>query len=563
MFRFLMHFFSITPFTAFLILVYTIILVILKNKTSKKIWCLLCCVPLMVSIIHFMVYYVPHNPTFLKVYAFMYVGSLIIALIPFIYNKKVLCNVISYISIFIVFGCFIMTMFETINFESVHNLSYYNYTDSFKKTINILKKEYVLNKHKEIDYDYLYNKYYPSIEEAQKNKDAQLYYKTMFEFSKNFKDGHFHFGIWDEDLEKLVQKYEFVNSYANRDYGFGSIVLSDGNIAAIGVEKHSEAYAKGLRNGMIITKKDGEDVRQILNNITTPLDPFPVYEDEKIFNSLFVFAQGNEEIRVSFLDEDENENTITVKSTDNINSRALNMYYALTDTVDLDNLTTRMLDEDTGYIYIAHEYYSPFKGALGYIIDDSSYLTKVVDKKLEELKSKGMTNLIIDLRGNVGGYLTESEAIASLFTKNTSFVAKIAKYNSDLFDKSYLRGNGKYADLPVTVLVNSNTKSAGDCLAYLLSQNFNTKIVGYTTTNNSAQSIGGIIFLSGGESYITYPIYRTYDDENKIFIDPSSNGEATIKLTDRVEFTQDNIVDILLNNNTSDYLLRYVLDKYN
>ena len=563
MFRFLLHFFSITPFTAFLILVYTIVLVVFKNKTSKKIWCLLCCVPLMVSIVHFIVYYVPHNSTFLRVYAFMYVGSLIVALIPFLYNKKRLCSVISYISIFIVFGCFIMTLFETINFESVHNLSYYSYTDSFKKTINILKKEYVLNKHKEIDYDYLYNKYYPSIEEAQNKKDAQLYYKTMFEFSKNFKDGHFHFGIWDEDLEKLVQKYEFVNGYANRDYGFGSVLLSDGNIAAIGVEKHSEAYAKGLRNGMIITKKDGEDVRQILNTIMTPLDPYPVYEDEKLFNSFFVFAQGNEEIRVSFLDEENKENTITVKSINDVNSRSLNLYFALTDTVRLDNLATRMLDEDTGYIYIQNEYYSPFKGAIGYMIDDSSYLTEVVDKKLEELKKKGMTNLVIDLRGNEGGYFTESEAIASLFTNNKIFTAKIAKYNSNLYDKTYLRGNGKYSELPVTVLVNSNTKSAGDFLAYLLSLNFNTKIVGYTTTNNSAQSIGGIIFLSGGESYITYPIYRVYDDENKIFIDPSAGGEATIKLTDKVEFTKDNIVEIFLNNNTSDYLLRYVLDKYN
>ena len=559
MFRLMWHFLSVGSMVSFIIFIFSIFLIFLKKKVSKKVWRILCFVPLIISIIHFIVYFTP-NDFIISRFLFMYVFSILILLLQFIYNKEKIFKFSSIIIIILSFISFSMTFYGTIMDENIHNLNYYSYTDSFNKTISILKKEYVLNEHKKIDYDKLYSKYYPLIEQAEKNNDEQLYFKTMFEFSKNFKDGHFQFEIYYTTLEEAVGRYTFMDDYYDKDYGFASVLLSNGNVVAILVDEDSEAYNKGLRDGMIITKKDNIDIMKVLDEIITPIESYPVLEDEKLINSFYLFGSGSDIINVSFLNEESKEITISVHSTNNPPSKPDELYYKIMyyDT-NLENLDTKMLDNNTGYIYISDEMYSPFKGTIGYLLDDSSYLTKIVDKKIQNLINQGMTNLIIDLRANSGGYMTESEAIASLFTNDNYLVSKDAKYNSNLYDKSYLKGNGKYANMNITILVNSDTSSAGDCLTYMFSIMPNAKIVGFTNSNNSAQSVGGIIFLSGGTSYISYPIYKSLDNNDKILIDTDSTGLANVKLDYRINLTQENIKEIFYSDEDYDYLLNFAL----
>ena len=559
MFRLMWHFLSVGSMVSFIIFIFSIFLIFIKKKVSKKVWRILCFVPLIISIIHFIVSFTP-NDFIISRFLFMYVFSILILLLQLIYNKEKIFNFSSIIIIILSFISFSMTFYGTIMDENIHNLNYYSYTDSFNKTISILKKEYVLNEHKKIDYDKLYSKYYPLIEQAEKNNDEQLYFKTMFEFSKNFKDGHFQFEIYYTTLEEAVERYTFMDDYYDKDYGFASVLLSNGNVVAILVDEDSEAYNKGLRDGMIITKKDNIDILKVLDEIIAPIESYPVLEDERLINSFYLFGSGNDIINVSFLNEENEEITISVHSTNNSPSKPDELYYKIMyyDT-NLENLDTKMLDNNTGYIYISDEMYSPFKGAIGYLFDDSSYLTKIVDKKIQNLINQGMTNLIIDLRANSGGYMTESEAIASLFTNDNYLVSKDAKYNSNLYDKSYLKGNGKYANMNITILVNSDTSSAGDCLTYMFSKMPNAKIVGFTNSNNSAQSVGGIIFLSGGTSFISYPIYKSLDSNNKILIDTDSTGLANVKLDYRINLTQENIKEIFYSDEDYDYLLNFAL----
>lgn len=548
---------------SFIIFLLSVILIIIKKKVNKRLWCVLCFIPLAISIIHFIVYFVP-NDFIIRNFLFMYIFSILFLVLPFIYNKEKIFKISSIIIIILGFISFFMTFYNTIMVENIHNLNYYSYTDSFNKTISILKKEYVLNEHKKIDYDKLYSKYYPLIEQAENENNEQLYYKTMFEFSRNFKDGHFKFEIYYTTLEETIRRLDFANDYYNKDYGFGSVLLSDGNIVAILVDENSEAYNKGLRDGMIITKKDNIDIHKVLDEIITNIGACPVLEDERLLNSFYLFGQGNDEINVSFLNEENEEITITIRATDNTTSKLDELYWKIMyQDYDLENLDTKMLDSNTGYIYVSNEMYSPFKGAVGYLFDDSSYLTKVVDEKLQNLINQGMTDLIIDLRVNSGGYFTESAAIASLFTNDSYLVLKDAKYFSNLYDKSYLRGNGKYSDMKITVLVNSDTASAGDCLAYLLSKNPNVRLVGFTNSNNSAQSVGGVIFLSGGTSLINYPIYKSYGNDDKIFIDTDFTGMANIKLDYRINITKENIKDIFYSDENYDYVLNYAIQLMN
>jgi C-terminal processing protease CtpA/Prc len=479
-----------------------------------------------------------------------------------LFNKEKLFKIFKVIMVILGLFCYFMTFYKTIMIENVHNLTYDSYTNSFKKSLKILEKEYVLNDYKKINYNYLYDKYYPSIEDAELNNDEYLYYKTMFEFAREFKDGHFIFELYYNNyytnLDDLIEKYQFLNDYNNRNYGFASILLSNNEVVAILVDKDSDAYRLGLRDGMTITKKDNQDINELIDDIITPLDGYPVYDDERLMNSFYLFATGEESITVSFIDETGEEKTIEVTPIDYEDKpdMLLEKFFYYDDT--LNNLDTKMLNNDTGYIYIKSEMYAPFRGAISYLTNDASYLTKIIDEKLEQLKSSGMKKLIIDLRANSGGYETESIAIASLFTTDNYIVSKTSKGKSKLYDYTSLKGNGKYSDIKTIVLVNSYTASAGDLLAYMLSKCKNTTLIGITNSNNSAQSVGGMIYLSGGTAYISYPIYTSYNNDETIQIDTNDERIANIKVDERIELNKNNIAEIVYSNN--DYLLEYAIN---
>ena len=558
MYRLINHLFNISLLLLFVYLIIVIVLYIFKNKMNNKVSRVLCLSSMIIAIIHYIYYYVPDDFQ-VSIFLFIYIYPIFIIIWQLFKRFKKVFKVLFYILMFFgIFG-YVLTYYVTLQMDNLHVLTRYRYTNSFNKTIEILKKEYVLNEHKKIDYNYLYDKYYSLVKQAEENNDEELYMKTMYEFSSNFKDGHFIFNIFDENIKK-----KFYKQYYNKDYGFGTILLSNGNVAAILVDKNSEAYKKGLRDGMIITKKDNLNVEEAMRDIVIPKNNYPVLEDELLFKSFYLFATGNEKVNVTFINKDGKEKNIEVSSISDENNKPEKlwnkiMYYD----EKLNNFDTKVINKNTGYIVVNHENTDIFKGLICYGIDDASYyMDEILDKKIGNLVNQGISTLIIDLRNNNGGYLVEAEAIASMFTKDSYLVLKEAKYNSNLYNKSYLKGNGKYSDLKLIVLVNSNTISSGDILTYLLKKNENTKVIGFTNSNNSSQSIGGLILLSGGKFSIVYPTYKALDENNNVFIDSDYNRDATLKLDVRLDLTKENINDIVYSNDDYDYLLEYVVNNY-
>ena len=558
MYRLINHLFNISLVLLFVYLIIVIVLYIFKNKINNKVSRIILLCPLFMAIVHYIYYYVSSDFQ-ISIFLFIYIYPIFIIIWQLFKRFKKVFKVLFYILMFFGMFGYILTYYVTLQMDNLHVLTRYRYTNSFNKTIEILKKEYVLNEHKKIDYNYLYDKYYSLVKQAEENNDEELYMKTMYEFSSNFKDGHFIFNIFDENIKK-----KFYKQYYNKDYGFGTILLSNGKVSAILVDKDSEAYKKGLRDGMIITKKDNLNVEDVMRDIVIPKNNYPVLEDELLFKSFYLFATGNEKVNITFINKDGKEKNIEVSSINDENNKPKKlwnkiMYYD----EKLNNFDTKVINKNTGYIVINHENTDIFKGLVGYGIDDASYyMDEILDKKIGNLVNQGISTLIIDLRNNNGGYLVEAEAIASMFTKDSYLVLKEAKYNSNLYDKSYLKENGKYSDLKLIVLVNSNTISSGDILTYLLKKNENTIVIGFTNSNNSSQSIGGLILLSGGKSSIVYPTYKALDENDNIFIDPDYNRDATLKLDVRINLNKENIKDIVYSNDDYDYLLEYVVNNY-
>ncbi len=134
---------------------------------------------------------------------------------------------------------------------------------------------------------------------------------------------------------------------------------------------------------------------------------------------------------------------------------------------------------------------------------------------LEELETTGLQGLILDLRDNSGGYVEEALAMCSLFTEGV--LINVREKNS-LWEE--IRGPKMEEQeplcLPMVVLVNGGTASAGEIMASALKDNKAAVLVGEVTFGKGTMQTlfrlgdGGCLKLTTAE--FTSPHGRTIKD---------------------------------------------------
>ncbi len=98
-----------------------------------------------------------------------------------------------------------------------------------------------------------------------------------------------------------------------------------------------------------------------------------------------------------------------------------------------------------------------------------------------ELKKQGATKLIIDLRNNPGGLLNESVKIVGLFVKKGSLVVSTKGKGKQWNNKLHTRRQPIDTDIPIAVLVNSNSASAAEIVSGALQDLDRAVIIGQRT----------------------------------------------------------------------------------
>ncbi|MFA7298369.1 MAG: S41 family peptidase [Candidatus Absconditabacterales bacterium] len=122
------------------------------------------------------------------------------------------------------------------------------------------------------------------------------------------------------------------------------------------------------------------------------------------------------------------------------------------------------------------------KEVLGYINisiigEETENLLK---KTLSELKSQNVKGIILDLRGNGGGLLPVSVEISSHFIPKGKLVVS-TKYSTFEDEKLLSAGYEDYQNLPIVVLVDGLTASAGEIIALALQEQIGAQLVGTQT----------------------------------------------------------------------------------
>jgi len=108
---------------------------------------------------------------------------------------------------------------------------------------------------------------------------------------------------------------------------------------------------------------------------------------------------------------------------------------------------------------------------------------------MADLKQQGCRALILDLRWCPGGYVDPGARITGMFLKDGAVIAKMDYRNKQqagsVADLTAPAGGGKYADLPLVVLVGQETTGGGELIACGLRDNDRCVIVGQRTVGRA------------------------------------------------------------------------------
>ena len=256
-----------------------------------------------------------------------------------------------------------------------------------------------------------------------------------------------------EEFEKYME------SNSGSFIGIGVyITVVDDKVTVSGLVEGGSAEKSGIKAGDIIQKVDGEDIGNDINKAVS-------------------LITGKEEKTLSITIERAEEGTFVV-----------NVKRAKVETISVDG---EMVSNDIGYIRLKN-----------FNKNSSSQFSK----KLDELTNSGMKGLVLDLRGNGGGYLDEAIKIASEFIPNGEIVTyTIDKYDNKIVHKSI--GNSVH-DIPITILIDGNSASASEVLTGALRDYGIAKTVGVTSFGKGI--VQEIFPLNSGDGGLKVTVSKYY-----------------------------------------------------
>lgn len=165
------------------------------------------------------------------------------------------------------------------------------------------------------------------------------------------------------------------------------------------------------------------------------------------------------------------------------------------DAIELHSIETAfMLDKEAGIGYVRLSQFAR-----------TSY--DELREALQKLRSEGLQKLIIDLRGNTGGFLDQAILIANEFLP----AEKLIVYTEDRHgnkQKEYSRGNGTSTDLGLAILVDETSASSSEILAGAIQDNDRGLVLGRRTFGKGLVQTQ-IPFADGSAVRLTVARYYT------------------------------------------------------
>lgn len=271
----------------------------------------------------------------------------------------------------------------------------------------------------------------------------------------------------------------FVEQSEGHFVGIGAqLGIKNDKVTVVSPIEGSPAEKSGLKAGDVILKVDGQEITE--PNIEKTISMIKGEQGKPVI--LAVSREGAEYLEVTIV----------------------------RDVVKLISVKGELIGGDIGYIQISS-------------FDED--VAKNFNDKIVELKAQGMKGMILDLRGNPGGYLGEAVKVASQFIPKGKVVTyTIDKYDNKQESKSV---GGEVEGMPLVILIDGGSASASEVVTGALRDYEAGTIIGTTSFGKGVvQQL--IEFKDGsGGLKVTTSKYYTPNGENihKIGIKPDIQVE--------------------------------------
>lgn len=278
---------------------------------------------------------------------------------------------------------------------------------------------------------------------------------------------------------------ENFNELMNGSYkGIGAEISVDknGNIFILSVFKNSPAWEVGLKFGDVILEVNGKTVSGL-----TTTEVVALIKDINVEKAHIKVSRGDEQ-----LEFDVERRNVVIES---VESKVLNKN-----------------GKKIGYVMVnnfANNTYEQFR------------------KNVEGLEKENIEGLVIDVRGNSGGYLHSVTNMINMFLPKGKVIYQIADKKTTY---KYTATTDESRNYPVAVLVNKSSASASEILAISLKESYDAYVVGtFTYGKGTVQTTKDL--ESGG--MIKYTIQK--------WLSPNGNwiNETGVKPTHEVELSKD------------------------
>lgn len=262
-----------------------------------------------------------------------------------------------------------------------------------------------------------------------------------------------------------------------------TIMYSDGYNQIIKVDDSGPGDKAGLKVNDIILSVDGNSVKGVYGEELTSLIKGKSGSKVKI-----MIKRGNV------------TKTVTVK-------RGI---------IEIENVTSHLLEENgkkIGYINVA-------------VFASNTF--KQFRKNLSRMEKKNAEALIIDLRDNPGGHLSQTRDILSMFFDKKTVLYELQ--NKNKVSKIYSSSNDT-RNYPIVILVNGNSASASEVMASCFNDNYkNATIVGTKTYGKG--TVQQTVKLSSGTSF-KYTTEKWLTSKGKTVDGVGINPDINIELDQR------------------------------
>jgi len=146
-------------------------------------------------------------------------------------------------------------------------------------------------------------------------------------------------------------------------------------------------------------------------------------------------------------------------------------------------------------------------------------------KAAQSFKQQNVRGVILDVRGNGGGYLTAAQDVAGLWLDNKTVVTE--RTNGKVVDDLKSGGNPVLAGIPTVVLVNGSSASASEIVAGALQDNKAATLIGEKTFGKG--TVQKVIDLGAG-TILKVTIARWYTPNGKNITKEGISPDQAVEL---------------------------------